>query len=63
MNLYVRGIAEPLLLLLTAVAAWRSAAALRNLAVAHVTTSALVAALARGRPARACSEARTCARR
>ena len=46
MNLYVRGIAEPLLLLLTAVAAWRFGGGLRNLAVAHVTTSALVAALA-----------------
>ena len=46
MNLYVRGIAEPLLLLLTAVAAWRLGGGLRNLAVAHTVTSALVAALA-----------------
>jgi O-antigen/teichoic acid export membrane protein len=46
MNLYVRGLAEPLLLLLTAVAAWRFGGGLRNLAVAHVTTSALVAAVA-----------------
>ena len=45
-NLYVRGIGEPLLLLLTAVAAWRFGGGLRNLAVAHVTASGLITALA-----------------
>ena len=62
MNLYVRGIAEPLLLLLTAVAAWRFGGGLRDLAVAHVSTSGR----ARGAGAGGCARvfgARTCARR
>jgi O-antigen/teichoic acid export membrane protein len=46
MNLYVRGIAEPVFLLAGAVGAWRAGGGLRSLAVAHVTASALVAALA-----------------
>ena len=46
MNLYVRGIAEPLLLLLATVVAWRLGGGLRGLAVAHVSTSAVLAALA-----------------
>jgi O-antigen/teichoic acid export membrane protein len=46
MNLYVRGIAEPALLLAAVVVAWRLGGGLRNLAAAYVFTSVLVAALA-----------------
>jgi O-antigen/teichoic acid export membrane protein len=46
MNLYVRGVAEPALLLAAVLIAWRAGGGLRNLAVAYVTTGVLVAALA-----------------
>jgi O-antigen/teichoic acid export membrane protein len=46
MNLYVRGLAEPLLLLVAVVAAWRLGGGLRNLALAYLVTGAIVAALA-----------------
>ncbi len=46
MNLYVRGIAEPVLLPLAVGAAWRLGGGLRNLAVAYVATAAVVAVLA-----------------
>lgn len=46
MSLYVRGLGEPVLLLLAVVVAWRFGSTLRSLAVAHVTTSFLVTAMA-----------------
>jgi O-antigen/teichoic acid export membrane protein len=46
MNLYVRGLAEPALLLLAVLLAWRLSGGLRNLAYAYLTTAALVATLA-----------------
>ena len=46
MSLYVRGIGEPLLLLSAVVLAWRFGSSLRSLAIAHVTTSFVVAMLA-----------------
>jgi len=46
MSLYVRGISEPLLLLVAVVVAWRLGGTLRNLAVAHVTSAFLVSMLA-----------------
>jgi O-antigen/teichoic acid export membrane protein len=46
MNLYVRGIAEPALLLLAVVAAWWLGGGLHDLAIAYLVTSALVAGLA-----------------
>jgi O-antigen/teichoic acid export membrane protein len=46
MNLYVRGIAEPMLLLAAVFIGWRLGGGLRNLAVAYVATGVVVAALA-----------------
>jgi O-antigen/teichoic acid export membrane protein len=46
MSLYVRGIGEPVLLLLAVAVAWRVGGGLASLAVAHVTTAFLVTALA-----------------
>jgi len=46
MNLYVRGIAEPLLLLGGALVAWRLGGGLGRLMVAHLASSAVVAVLA-----------------
>lgn len=46
MNLYVRGFAEPVLLLAGVFAAWRLGGGLHDLALAYVATSAVVAALA-----------------
>jgi O-antigen/teichoic acid export membrane protein len=46
MSLYVRGIAEPLLLLVAVLVAWRFGGTLRSLAIAHTTSAALVAAMA-----------------
>jgi len=46
MSLYVRGIGEPMLLLLAVVVAWRVGGGLRSLAIAHVTTAFLVTAMA-----------------
>ena len=46
MSLYVRGIAEPILLLLAVVLAWRLGGTLRSLAVGHVTSTLVVAVFA-----------------
>jgi O-antigen/teichoic acid export membrane protein len=46
MNLYVRGVAEPVLLLLAVLLAWRLGGGLRNLAFAYLIVGLLVAALA-----------------
>jgi O-antigen/teichoic acid export membrane protein len=52
MNLYVRGLGEPLLLLLGVLAAWGLGGGLSRLAAAYVVAAALVAALAVGGCAR-----------
>ena len=46
MNLYVRGLAEPLLLFAAAILAWSTGGGLRGLALAHLGAALLTAALA-----------------
>ena len=46
MNLYVRGLAEPLLLFAAAIGAWAMGGGLRGIALAHVGAALLTAALA-----------------
>ena len=46
MNLYVRGLAEPLLLFAAAIVAWAMGGGLRGIALAHVGAALLTAALA-----------------
>jgi len=46
MSLYVRGLSEPLLVLAAAVLAWRFGGTLKSLAIANVTTAAVVTVLA-----------------